>query len=236
MITFDFKNTEESLSIAWCDNGLVDGKFTEGLAHLVLYLGKSDLKLNEIFRVQGNQISRQRQIVFDHWIKNTTTDWLFWIDSDVYVSIDNFKLLWNTAHKIEKPIVTGVYFVSKSTDYEVMQPLPVIFNNIDEKTIEYIHPLPENQVIEVDSSGMGFVLMHRSVGITLQNKFLNEPVFAEKLGLNNDFVGEDIAFFRKVKEAGIPIYAHTGATAKHMKRFPLDINYYQAYWNIKKPE
>jgi hypothetical protein len=90
--------------------------------------------------------------------------------------------------------------------------------------------------MEVDSSGMGFVLMHRSVGITLQNKFLNEPVFAEKLGLNNDFVGEDIAFFRKVKEAGIPIYAHTGATAKHMKRFPLDINYYQAYWNIKKPE
>jgi hypothetical protein len=43
-------------------------------------------------------------------------------------------------------------------------------------------------------------------------------------------VGEDIIFFRKMKEAGVPLHAHTGAVVKHMKRFSLDFDYYALYW------
>ena len=96
--------------------------------------------------------------------------------------------------------------------------------------------MPENQVIKIDSSGMGFVLMHRSIILPLRKKFPDQSIFAEQNGIGKDFVGEDISFFRKVKEAGIPVYAHTGAIAKHVKRFPLDANYYSAYWNSQKPE
>jgi hypothetical protein len=186
--------------------------------------------------VQGNQIGKQRQILFDNWADSTDIDWLLWIDSDVSLSIDIVKKLWDTADKDLRPIVSGIYFISKSTDDVLMQPFPAIFKNVDEHTLQYIHPLPENQVIEVDSAGMGLVLMHRSIVSKLRTKFPNQSVFAEKPGIGKDFVGEDIAFFRKVKEAGIPIHAHTGAIAKHIKRFPLDMNYYVSYWNSLKPE
>ena len=44
------------------------------------------------------------------------------------------------------------------------------------------------------------------------------------------FIGEDIQFFMKMKEAGIPLHAHTGATVKHMKRFAFDEEFYKLYW------
>jgi len=43
-------------------------------------------------------------------------------------------------------------------------------------------------------------------------------------------VGEDIIFFRKLKQAGIKVFAHTGALAQHMKRFSFDVAYYGLYW------
>jgi hypothetical protein len=33
-----------------------------------------------------------------------------------------------------------------------------------------------------------------------------------------------------MKEAGVPLYAHTGATVQHMKRFAFDIEFYKLYW------
>ena len=34
----------------------------------------------------------------------------------------------------------------------------------------------------------------------------------------------------KMREAGIPLHAHTGATVKHMKRFAFDEEFYKLYW------
>jgi hypothetical protein len=56
-------------------------------------------------------------------------------------------------------------------------------------------------------------------------------MFAEQEGIGDEYVGEDIVFFRKLKEAGVPLYAHTGALVRHMKRFSLDVDYYGLYWS-----
>ena len=78
---------------------------------------------------------------------------------------------------------------------------------------------------------MGFVLMHKSIVPKLRAKYPNQSMFAEKEGLGEEFIGEDIVFFRKVRAAGIPVHAHTGALVRHMKRFSLDVDYYALYWN-----
>jgi hypothetical protein len=229
-------NLNETITIGWCDNGLVDGKFVEGLMQLTLQGPKDGIQILSSLRVQGNQIGRQRQILFDYWADHIKTDWLLWVDSDICISLDILKQLLHSADKVKKPIVSGVYFISKTSDTKLIEPLPVIFNDIDKTTIEYIHPLPHNQLIKIDSSGMGLVLMNKSIIVKLRKKFINESLFAEKENIGNEFVSEDISFFRKVKEVGIPVYAHTGAIASHIKRFSLDTNYYQTYWNLKTQE
>jgi hypothetical protein len=222
----------ETLSIGWCDNGMSDGKFTEGLVYTII-MGQDpkNIQIHNAIRVQGNQIGRQRQSLFDLWADQVKTDWLLWVDSDIVLNQDVLKKLWDTADKLTRPVVTGVYFISKENEQALMQPMPCVFNEgKDEFTIQYIHPLPNNEIIKVDCAGMGLALMHKSVVPRLREVCPDYSLFAEKEGLNNQFVSEDIVFFRYLKKAGVPVHAHTGARVKHMKRFSLDENYYKLYW------
>ena len=223
----------ETLSIGWCDNGLTDGKFTEGILYTTIGAVRHGLHINNAVRVQGNQIARQRMDLLEIWYDQIKTDWLLWVDSDIVLTADVLKKLWDAADRHARPIVTGIYFVSKAMEGSLMMPMPAVFmdNAEDEFTMQYIHPMPMNQIIQVDSAGMGLVLMHRSIVPKLRDKFPNTSFFAETDMGNDKFIGEDISFFRKVKKCGIKVYAHTGALVQHMKRFSFDVAYYGLYWH-----
>lgn len=227
---------KETVAIGWCDNGLTDGKFTEGLMAAVISGGANGMPISSSMRVQGNQIGRQRQVLFDYWADQLKTDWLLWVDSDIVLTVDVMKKLWQTADKRDRPVVSGVYFISKENEGTLMKPFPVLFNDVDDYTIQYVHPLPDNKVIKCDCAGFGLVLMHRSIVQKMRDKFPKQSFFAEAADSNEDdkFVGEDIIFFRKMKAAGIPLHAHTGALVKHMKRFSLDFDYYAMYWTMEE--
>jgi hypothetical protein len=92
--------------------------------------------------------------------------------------------------------------------------------------------LPQDEVIKIDNAGFGFVLMHKSIISKLREAHPGKGMFMETGDGDDDhFIGEDIIFFRRMKAAGIPLHAHTGATVKHMKRFSLDMDYYSLYWS-----
>jgi hypothetical protein len=221
----------DTVALGWCDNGTTDGKFTEGLTTAIIAGAPNGMVINTSMRVQGNQIGRQRQVLFDHWADKIKTDWLLWVDSDIVLNLDAMKLLWQTADKINRPVVSGVYFISKENEGTLMRPFPVLFDNVSEFQIKYHHPLPENQVLKVDCAGFGFVLMHKSIVPKMREANPGKGMFMETGdGQDDHFIGEDIIFFRRMAKAGIPLHAHTGAVVKHMKRFSLDYDYYALYW------
>ena len=221
----------ETVALGWCDNGTTDGKFTEGLTTAIIAGAPNGMVINTSMRVQGNQIGRQRQVLFDYWADKIKTDWLLWVDSDIVLNLDAMKLLWQTADKINRPVVSGVYFISKENEGTLMRPFPVLFDNVSEFQIKYHHPLPENQVLKVDCAGFGFVLMHKSIVPKMREANPGKGMFMETGdGQDDHFIGEDIIFFRRMAKAGIPLHAHTGAIVKHMKRFSLDYDYYALYW------
>ena len=223
-------SNKETISIGWCDNGNTDGKFTEGLVYTTLMAPLNNIPIGNAVRVQGNQIGRQRQVLWDMWYDNIKTDWLLWVDSDIVLTTEVLSTLWKIADKNTHPVVCGVYFISKETESSMMMPMPALFDEVSEFQIKYHHPLPDNEVIKVDCAGLGLTLVHRSVAAKLREVHGNISMFAEKEGLGEKFIGEDIVFFRNIKAAGIPVYAHTGARVKHMKRFSYDETYYKIYW------
>ena len=225
----------ETVTIGWCDNGLADGKFAEGLLGVTLAAPNNGMKISHSVRVAGNQISRQRQRLLDHWYDSNLSDWLLWVDSDIVLNIDALYLLWHAADSEKAPIVSGVYFISKEPEGTTMRPFPCIFKDLGKSEIQYLHPLPEMELVDCDLAGFGILMMHRSVVEKMQEKLPSKSFFAEDHGNgdDNEFVGEDIIFFRKMKEAGIQLKAHTGALVKHMKRFSLDFGYYALYWGME---
>ena len=221
---------QETVSIAWCDNGMVDGKFMQGVTDVIL---KSGLKFESTLRSQGNQIARQREIVINYWYDQNKADWLLWVDSDVVISPEGFLKLWNQKDKDERPIMTGVYFTTDNPEEPLMVPMPTIFNFIvgdgDEGGfgLTRVHPLPKDKLIQVSAAGMGYVLMHRSV-VDRIRKELPDAQFFMEMGRGAKFIGEDIYFFALCEKAGVPLWCDTSVTAPHMKRFSFDEHYYNA--------
>lgn len=224
----------ETLAVGWCDNGSTDGRFTEGLMLTTLGgLLPGNVTIHTAMRVAGNQIGRQRQILFDMWADEEAfqTDWLLWVDSDIFLTQEALKKIWDTADAKERPVVSGVYFVSKDGEQPLMTPMPAIFaEGRDEDELAWIHPLPYQQVVPIHAAGFGALLMHRSIIEPIREAAGSDSLFYERQEIGKAFVGEDIMFFKKLAKAGIPAYAHTGALVQHIKRYPLDQHYYSMFW------
>lgn len=229
----EVSNRNDQIMLTWCDNGTVDGKFMEGVVYTLLTAG---LPITSAQRIQGNQIGRQRQTAFDTWHNKTQFDWILWVDSDIVLTNDSLQKVWQARHVEERPVISGTYFISKHMESSIMQPYPAAFMAHDDNKylMSYVHPLPFNSLIKVDYAGFGFLLMHRSVADKMRQQFGDISFFIESMDEANNptdtFVGEDIQFFMKMKEAGIPLHVHTGATVKHMKRFAFDEEFYKLYW------
>jgi hypothetical protein len=174
------KGTKDSVAVVWCDNGMVDGKFMQGVTDVML---KSGVEFATSLRSQGNQIARQRQTVFDYWFDKTDYEWLLWVDSDVVISPEKFRLLWDNKDAEKRPIITGIYFTTDNPEEPLMIPMPTIFNFIvgDEGGfgLTRVHPMPVNQLIKVDAAGMGFVLMHRSIVPKVREVSQDGQIFME---------------------------------------------------------
>ena len=222
----------DKLTIAWCDNGMVDGMFMQGVTDLMLH---GHVEVVTTLRSLGNQIARQREKVITHWYEENKSDWLLWVDSDVVISPEKFQLLWEAKDPETRPIVNGVYFISYESEQTLMRPYPALFE-WEADGIKRLSFMPKNKLIQVGAAGMGFTLIHRSVVTKIWDK-LGKVLLYTDGAINNNFTGEDIFFYSLCKMAGIPVYAHTGATVQHMKRFSFDENYYDAFTQpSRKPQ
>jgi hypothetical protein len=219
---------QETVSIAWCDNGMVDGKFMQGVTDVIL---KSGLKFESTLRSQGNQIARQRETIIHYWYEQNKADWLLWVDSDVVISPEGVLKLWKQKDKDKRPIMTGVYFTTDNPEEPLMVPMPTIFKFLEDKDggfgLARVHPLPKDQLIQVGAAGMGYVLMHRSVVTKIKEAIPDSQLFMD-IGVGKKFIGEDIYFFALCEKAGVPLWCDTSVTAPHMKRFSFDEHYYNA--------
>jgi hypothetical protein len=236
-------SVKERITIGWCDNGVVEGRFASGIVNTVIQGKEFGLNIVNTIRVNGNQIARQRQSLWDFWSDLSDSEWLLWVDSDIIITPQVVKMLWEVADKKTKPVVTGTYFVSAENEQTLMRPMPALYLETgDIYKTQVLHPLPENQVVPVDVAGFGLMLMHRSIIDPVKNAAGDISVFGENQQAADKFVSEDVSFCRNLKKAGIQLHAHTGATVQHMKTFSFDKNYYNIYWDamnngkIKKPE
>jgi hypothetical protein len=48
-------SNQETLSLGWCDNGMVDGKFAEGIMYTTVTAPTQKMAINNVIRVQGHR-------------------------------------------------------------------------------------------------------------------------------------------------------------------------------------
>ena len=206
------------------NNGTIDALLAMDLIHVAREKGGHFDHLVQVGNV--GLTTRSRNVVVKTFLETTDADWLLMIDSDERLSLETWHKLIDSAHEKDRPIVSGLVFAAFFDGEDSLRPVPTIYRMDPEKGLEAIDAYPIDKLIEVDATGTGCLLIHRSVLLDMQkqatpNQGKDWAWFVEG-AIDGTYFGEDLLFSKRLKSMGYKIFAHTGAILPHHKQFWLD--------------
>ena len=206
------------------NNGTIDALLAMDLIHVAREKGGHFDHLVQVGNV--GLTTRSRNVVVKTFLETTDADWLLMIDSDERLSLATWHKLIDSAHDKDRPIVSGLVFAAFFDGEDSLRPVPTIYRMDPEKGLEAIDAYPIDKLIEVDATGTGCLLIHRSVLLDMQkqatpNQGKDWAWFVEG-AIDGTYFGEDLLFSKRLKSMGYKIFAHTGAILPHHKQFWLD--------------
>lgn len=222
--------TKDRITIGWIDPGTVEGAFTTSL--ISLFQHRSN-RLDGIIRVEGGLLSRQRNEVVSIFLDKTDAEWLLMLDTDETIDLQAFDTLVDAVHDRDRPIVAGLYFGTTPSGGLIPKPVPHIYRRHEDGiSLTPVLDYAPDTLIEIDAAGTGALLVHRSVFERIRaNADQHEGdrwCWFRDLPIGGLWLGEDFFFCRRVRDLGIPIYAHTGAVLGHRRRYWLDDAQFEA--------
>lgn len=150
-------------------------------------------------------ITSNRNIIVKKFME-TDCEYLLMIDSDVVPPLNILDMRNN------KKEICGAYVCTNKGQNII----PLLMQLEDNK--EYsIKNIKKNSLNEVDATGTGCLMIHRSVFEKMQKPYFE--VFFDEEGIQKE--GSDFYFCRKAKEKEIKIYVDTRFAAVHYQTFPL---------------
>lgn len=193
--------------------GLVSTNFMRSILDFAVH----DSKARQEFRgfipvICGGLLDIGRNVVVDSFLKGTTDDWLWFIDSDIEITRGTLYSLLEYADVDTRPVIAGIYpILQEGVIY------PSIYyrglNDKGEMTMLPYQKIPREKLVEVDGAGTGCMLIHRDLLEKMRANYpINKPWF-DNLIYDDVPYGEDLTFCMKVKEMGFSIYTVTDPPA-----------------------
>ena len=202
----------------------INGQLAIDLIHIARHKTQ---KLDQMVQVANVGLTtRSRNVVVKNFLDEVTTPWLLMIDSDERLPIETFFKLVDAAHDKDRPIVSGLVFAAFFDNADNLRAVPTIYRMTTDKGLQPIDDYPIDTLMEVDATGTGCLLIHRSVLETMReqatpNQGRDWAWFVEG-AIEGTYFGEDLLFSKRLKSMGYKIHAHTGAILPHQKQFWLD--------------
>ena len=215
--------------IGMVNNGTIDSMLVLDLIHIAKEKNGHFDHLVQVGNV--GLTTRSRNVVVKTFLEQTDADWLLMIDSDERLSLETWHKLIDSAHEKDRPIVSGLVFAAFFDGDDGLRPVPTIYRMDPEKGLEAIDGYPIDELIEVDATGTGCLLIHRSVLLDMQkqatvNQGKDWAWFVEG-AIDGTYFGEDLLFSKRLKSLQYKIHAHTGAILPHHKQFWLDARHHK---------
>jgi GT2 family glycosyltransferase len=214
---------KEKVVIGWPDGGNVYGGFTKSLLsllHFELNNPNDRYEVLEPIRSTGLYITENRNELIRQ-AKEYKADWLLQIDGDETFNPSLLKTLLRTADKETRPVVVGIYANIGYVENGGFNLIDCVYAEGPDGRYRNMAP-PKNLVpFIVDAAGTGVFLTHTSI----YDKILPPWFWLEQLQLPDgkiQFMNEDIAFCRILRENGYKIWCDPLAEATHWKMLPLN--------------
>lgn len=214
------------VAIGYCRPDSVDGWFFDSLTTLLLYDREHDQRVEATIGGEGGpRVAATRNEVVRRFLKETTCEWLWWVDCDMVLPPNALDMLLAQADPVEAPIVGGLCFAGGRT---TIKPTIYQFRWEEVDGVKQLHSdlalsYPDNACIEVGGTGAACLLTHRSVYEAIEAELPPSPLpwFQDQVISGQDF-GEDIVFCLRAKTVGKRTWVHTGVKVGHRKMHVLD--------------
>lgn len=157
------------------------------------------------------------------FLEASKAEWLWMLDTDMVFKSDTLERLLAVADD-EHPVVGGLCFAKDLTN----NVFPTLYYVTQQgKQISRLEDYPKDQLLKVDGTGAACLLMHRSALEAVRGIYEAPREWFSDQVWNGTDMGEDLTFCLRLKEAGIPVFVHTGIRIGHIKPTIVDESYYE---------
>jgi hypothetical protein len=203
-------------------NRMVPAETVESLAR-VYGRGLVDGTVTALLMLSDTFIDAARNLLVTQAVDvPTQPTHILWMDDDNVIPSDTVARL--AAHKV--PIVGGLY-------HQRLPPFaPVAYRTVEGRKVQMID-LPDDPhgLVRVDGLGLGCTLVEIGIYLAMAERYGDARWHAVVDGR-----GEDIWFFERVQEMGIPVYLDTDARCGHVRRETVGTVHYESYRRAAMPK
>lgn len=174
----------------------------------------------DVTMCQGNVLTMQR----NQLVQRMRGDWLLFIDDDMVWHPDQLVRLIQTRDEHDLDMV-GALCYRRSFPH---QPTMFMRQHATSGPFNYLEDWTDGQIVEVDATGMAFVIIHKRVFERIVAEMDDRPgwempSYEERITMNppnffrwNGGFGEDLQFCIDAKRTGSRIYVDTGVEIGHV--------------------
>lgn len=203
---------------------VVEPRVLQSMMTVCSYSAHHGIDIVHVGITERQMIDDARNDLAEAFLK-TSTEWIFWMDSDMLFPPDTLTTLFRVAEEKDAKIVTGIYYQRKGKNLPVLWSRDVPLANgmlagrgtkrADENkyvgSFTFPHP-DKKEPFPVHAAGFGCVLVHRSVF-----EKMDRPWFMFIKGK----CSEDFYFFVNAKELGYTVWAVPGPLLGHIADAPV---------------
>jgi 2-polyprenyl-3-methyl-5-hydroxy-6-metoxy-1,4-benzoquinol methylase len=156
---------------------------------------------------EDQPVDKSRNYLIQKVMSRDLPDFIFFLDSDNVLSVEDFDKLVKTMEEEDADVVSGLYF-SKQRPY-----LPVV-REFKFGGFWNIEVLPKNKVVKVDGVGTGVCLIRPRVF-----RRLSFPWFQfsyERWGYKDIQLSEDLFWCRNMMREGMKVLCDTNVVSNHI--------------------
>lgn len=216
---------------AYLHPNVVSHSFSDSMTRLLAYdLGHAGRVVRAggpvMFRCGPGGLVEARNQVMQHFLDESSAEWLWMVDSDMGFAPDIVERLVAVADPAERPVVGALCFGLRETQPDGMQgwvtrPFPTLYQWASKPDGETgflaVDSYPVNTLVRVAGTGAACLLVHRSAAMAV--RAAEGDVWFERTRYPSGAkVSEDLSFCYRLATAGVPVYVHTGIRTSHHKQ------------------
>jgi hypothetical protein len=164
----------------------------------------------------GGALDKGRNVIVQKFLQNEEAEWLLFLDTDMFFGLEAYDKLCETAQAKYPDPVSGVYFANERP------PRPAMHRWDEDGHAVGITDWSEHDVLEVDGTGAGFLMVHRDVYTKMNNpdEYYGRAgswFTQNALGPAGQLLNEDSSFCLRAQQHGYKIWVDTDVFVGHIK-------------------